>query len=88
MASDSANQEMANDPCGVCKEPVRSGQNGMQCESCGNWEHGECVGLTPELYKLIHMLGTHSNWFCTVCKPLIAKAIKKVTDLQKEVRVQ
>ena len=43
----------------------RQGENGkfmIQCDSCDEWYHGECVKVTPELAK------TFTEYYCPRCQ--------------------
>ena len=42
-------------PCGVCAKPVKSNQQGVQCEVCYKWLHTKCIGLSNEEYSELQL---------------------------------
>ena len=57
-------------PCGVCHKPVKSNQQGLQCDSCDTWSHLKCL---PEAIRVnnqdyARLAVTNENWYCFQCQ--------------------
>ncbi len=57
--------------CQVCKREVTDKYKGLECESCDDWYHEGCVGITNAVYKgLVSGNGNDKLdllWFCETC---------------------
>ena len=57
-------------PCGVCHKPVKSNQQGLQCDSCDTWSHLKClpeaIRVTDQDYARLAV--TTGNWYCFQCQ--------------------
>ena len=56
----------------VCGEPVKDGEDGVECEICHYWFHRCCQAMSKANYKALQ---THDmvTWWCAECKLKIAK---------------
>ncbi|KAK2942960.1 hypothetical protein BLNAU_22119 [Blattamonas nauphoetae] len=73
----------------ICRTPYEPGQFMIQCDSCKEWYHGKCVGITPEKADSL------KAYFCDKCNaktssdskraPSSDTASKPQKDLRKEV---
>lgn len=75
------------DRCGVCLEPVLSGDKGLQCELCDIWFHNTCAEVSDELYSaLVDSNKDNTNivhWFCADCNTNFMATLKSVQALKK-----
>ena len=57
-------------PCGVCHKPVKSNQQGLQCDPCDTWSHLKClpeaIRVTNQDYARLSV--TTENWYCFLCQ--------------------
>ncbi|XP_060799413.1 uncharacterized protein LOC132901016 [Neoarius graeffei] len=64
-------QQFNQDPCGVCQNQVKSGEKGIQCDSCDVWHHVRClpaeISLTDYQYDVLS--SSDAEWLCHTCKP-------------------
>ena len=52
--------------CPQCKLPVHENKNSIYCDSCDNWIHVRCSGLSIQRFKELGN-DTSSLWFCKIC---------------------
>lgn len=52
--------------CPHCKLPVLENQNSIYCDSCNNWIHRRCSGLSIHRFNELGY-DTSSTWFCQIC---------------------
>ena len=58
-------------PCGnCCKQPVKSNQDGLQCDACDSWYHLRCL---PEAIRIsraeyTRLSETNEDWYCYECQ--------------------
>ncbi|XP_014239162.1 uncharacterized protein LOC106660771 isoform X2 [Cimex lectularius] len=68
----------------ICKKP-HNNRFMICCDSCEEWFHGKCVGITKSLGQQMEQQGV--EWSCPTCKETKLKHIQKsnqeVTPLQK-----
>lgn len=54
--------------CAVCGQAAgKEGENTplwIACDSCHNWYHGGCAGVTPEMLDLVE---EDDHWECHAC---------------------
>ena len=62
-------------PCLICLKNVNQNQKAMFCNSCNNWIHIKCEGMTEKDYNTQVELNSHLNddeieeqkWYCIKC---------------------
>lgn len=52
-------------PCGVCSNPVKSNQKGIQCDLCDQWYHINCEHMPNSIYDSLS--SSVDSWFCSSC---------------------
>ena len=54
-------------PCGICSNPVKRNQAGIQCDQCNLWFHvnSKCCVISPEMYGIL--ANSSSTWICPQC---------------------
>ena len=52
-------------PCGVCSQPVRANQRGVQCDVCATWLHTRCIGISNDQY--VQLQHSDDPWSCQRC---------------------
>ncbi|VDI37763.1 Hypothetical predicted protein [Mytilus galloprovincialis] len=53
-------------PCSVCERPVAKNQHALQCDSCDQWVHIKCDGITKQEYKQFQEI-KHLIFECPKC---------------------
>merc|ERR1719474_841053 len=59
--------------CGVCKRNVNSSDKSLQCDTCSEWCHIKCGGVTKEHYRQMVQLDESNieiQWECPPCEKL------------------
>ena len=70
-------------PCGVCKNPVKSNQNGLQCDSCDTWYHTRCCSIGDETYT--NLANTSCTWICCECNmPNFSRSLSEGPDVTQD----
>lgn len=65
-------------PCGICAEPVKCSQPGIQCDSRDLWLHTHCLGTNFNVYET---LATSScTWICPNCDLLFFSEILNLSN--------
>ena len=57
-------------PCGICGKPVANNHRALECDSCNQWHHIKCAGITPSEYNqfvLADEQGRATHWECFTC---------------------
>ena len=54
-------------PCIPCKQPVKTTQEGLQCNTCKKWVHLKCTDLNIEQYTTLSE--TDLPFYCLICSP-------------------
>ena len=52
-------------PCSRCDKPVKSNQDGLQCNGCDCWFHRQCEFMSKNIY--LALAHSDEEWFCTRC---------------------
>ena len=52
-------------PCSRCDKPVKSNQDGIQCDGCDLWFHRQCEYLSKSAY--LSLSNSNEAWLCSVC---------------------
>ncbi len=52
-------------PCGVCKQNVGDTHAALVCDSCDQWHHINCQGVTQVVYECL--IGQEISWACISC---------------------
>ena len=57
-------------PCGTCQKPVKSNQDGLQCDSCDTWFHLRCLpdAISISRAEYSRLSQTTENWYCYECQ--------------------
>ncbi|CAF4984151.1 unnamed protein product, partial [Rotaria socialis] len=50
----------------ICKKPWDHSRLMLRCDSCANWYHGDCIGVTKEQARVLDMNG--DQFVCPPCK--------------------
>lgn len=54
--------------CGICATPVKDGDQALQCDHCGAWEHIVCTKISVKLYEaLMEDVTEHLYYKCVMC---------------------
>ncbi len=79
--------------CQACKREVTDKCKGLECESCDDWYHAGCVGITNTVYKGL-VSGNCNNklgllWFCKTCLVKImgfirTSSVKPITQTNED----
>lgn len=59
--------------CGVCGKNVNSSDKSLQCDTCGDWCHIKCGGVTKQHYRQMVQLDESNieiQWNCPPCERL------------------
>ena len=59
-------------------------EDSIQCESCFNWEHRECAGVSTQEYEVITDCSPNIMFFCTSCSPKVTMALKFLKEVQEK----
>ena len=54
-ANEVLDELLFKDLCTQCKCEVKSGEDGLPCDKCNQWEHVKCVGYTNLLVGNTHL---------------------------------
>ena len=57
-------------PCGFCNKAVASNHRAMECDSCQQWFHIKCSGMSPKMYNIMQKLceqNKECEWICPNC---------------------
>ena len=83
---------LAKTTCMICRHSAKdipaNDKGSVKCEFCERWFHPDCVGMSPEKFKLLLEWvsdGSPSPWKCDVCSVStvkLDKAIKALTVRQ------
>jgi outer membrane murein-binding lipoprotein Lpp len=77
--------------CAVCKNQVKSGDKGVQCEmvGCKRWFHIKCVKMSTKVYEVLNSEEAKNlHWYCAKCDQIAAEVLalnRKYETVQKEV---
>ena len=52
-------------PCLKCRKAVKNGHASVQCETCEQWGHVECLGITDVRFEVL--VDYSFAWICPVC---------------------
>ena len=52
-------------PCSPCDKPVKSNQDGIQCDGCDFWFHRQCEYLSKSAY--LSLSNSNEACLCSVC---------------------
>lgn len=52
-------------PCRVCSAPVKSNQQGVQCDICDIWLHTRCISVSNDEYEKLQ--SSVEPWCCHRC---------------------
>ena len=52
-------------PCSRCDKPVKSNQDGLQCNECDCWFHRQCEFMSKNIY--LALAHSDEEWLCTRC---------------------
>ena len=63
-----------------CQLPVAKIHRALGCDSCGNWVHIKCCGVTPTQYAAFQRDENPVSWNCLVCNPVDASANLSSSD--------
>ena len=67
-------------PCGGCQALVCGGDEALECDICGLWDHIACSGSSEQCCELI--TGCEGlTWICPTCRAAIRFASTKVREL-------
>ena len=64
----------------------------VECDWCGNWQHGDCASLSSNEIVVLADLWEHQSnksnvmFFCSVCKPKVTLAMKILIDKKMRLR--
>ena len=79
---------LAKTTCMVCKHSAKNipsnDKGSVMCDFCERWFHPDCVGMSPEKFKLLLEWcsdGSPSPWKCDVCKVSTEKLDKTIKAL-------
>ena len=54
--------------CIFCKQPVRTHQEGLQCDGSLRWQHRTCdTGISQSQYRDAVKTGASIDWHCLTC---------------------
>ena len=62
----SIDTDISNYPCTICMGFCLEDENCIQCDTCMNWFHKECVNLTNERFRYLSN-NSHAKYTCTIC---------------------
>ncbi|CAF0765224.1 unnamed protein product [Adineta steineri] len=58
----------------ICQKPWDHSRLMLRCDSCANWYHGDCIGITKEQAKILEM---HTDQFiCPLCQDVSHSTVK------------
>lgn len=69
--------------CSICKTDV-STDFSIECDICGGWFHGKCVGLSKKQFEVIVGLGSSLKWLCPECSIGDSVVVKSPVDLPRD----
>ena len=52
-------------PCGVCAKAVKWTDRGLCCDSCQQWFHIDCQGMSKNIYEIVG--ASNFSWQCLQC---------------------
>jgi hypothetical protein len=70
------------DKCPDCNTLVKKNDDGMCCESCGDWHHIGCIQMEKGVYD--NIIGIDNlHWFCEGCNAKVSGFLSEIVGLQK-----
>ena len=66
--------------CVKCNKNVE--EDSIKCESCLQWEHRDCAGISKEEYEVLGDLSNNIMFFCSICR---LKFFNEIEENQKSV---
>ena len=79
---------LAKTTCMICRHSAKdipsNDKGSVTCEFCERWFHPECVGMSPEKFKLLIEWcsdGSPSPWTCDACTLSVVKLDKTIKAL-------
>jgi len=69
--------------CPECQKEVEGSDQGVNCETCGNWFHTQCQNISAKEYE--NMKNVESkilHWFCSGCEKEILTVGKVIYTLR------
>ncbi len=60
--------------CPLCRKPVGENDSALGCDGCAAWFHTSCLFIDDTEYS--EMAEDSGDWFCDVCRSVIANNIK------------
>ena len=63
---DTIKANVSNYPCTVCMGFCLEDENCIQCDTCINWFHKECVNLSNERFRYF-LNNSNAKFTCTIC---------------------
>lgn len=70
--------------CLDCKKRVLENQQGLKCDSCGNWYHSECQDILEEIFDFLqdHADEPSLQWCCKRCLDKTKKEFEVTSTMQ------
>lgn len=62
----------------ICKKPWDHSRLMLRCDSCANWYHGDCIGVTKEQARVLEMNG--DQFVCPPCRKVTVKPSGRSSD--------
>ena len=87
MSNQSKNRDNASHKCGKCKEPVNTGQKGLECDYCHNWMHirMRCADVSHKLYK-VYDEDESQKWYCKLCIEKLDKCNNELREKETQIK--
>ena len=78
-------KDKSGELCVSCNKGISDSSHSLFCESCFEWEHRSCSGVSPEAYDVLSK-DPCSNimFFCTNCRPRVTQVLKFFNEIQEK----
>ena len=77
--------DISNYPCTICMGFCLEDENCIQCDTCVNWFHKECVNLSNERFRYLSN-NRNAKFMCTIC--VVNKKCEVCNKNQNQSRVR
>ena len=69
----------------VCGNNISQKEDSIMCESCSEWFHPKCQGITIEAFRALTKYDF--LWVCMGCKPKVKAMLELGTNLEKKIEM-
>jgi len=78
-------KDKSGELCVSCNKGISDSSHSLFCESCFEWEHRSCSGVSPEADDVLSK-DPCSNimFFCTNCRPRVTQVLKFFNEIQEK----